>query len=146
VDLVEAIGRAKADLSSRSCHTAFDDYFQRLVEVAAGYPDLENKKRFSNFLLWARSEGILNMIQAKEYYNRYFNDTFMSLPDEYNVCASCFRKNEIGLAMEQELRQKDRGLLKACGDKKSYYRANEHYNNLLVVLDATCLACENGKP
>ena len=100
---------------------------------------------FSEFLLWCNSEGILTKVQSRDCYNRYFNDTFMSLPDAYNVCSSCPKKEDIMRDMEAELRQKEVGLMKACGDRDTYYSAHEQYNTILVVLEATCLACERGR-
>ena len=67
----------------------FDSYFGQLIDVAKRDPDMENKRRFSEFLEWAHDQGIIDKIQARSYYNRYFNTTFMSLPDDYNVCSSC---------------------------------------------------------
>ena len=143
-NLAEAVSQTKTDLGHSECHPQFEAYFHRLLEIAAGDPDLENKRRFSNFLVWAKSNGILTMVQSKNYYNRYFNTTFMALPDDYNVCSSAPKKDDIIRAMEAELQQKELGLMKACGDKETYYGAHEQFKTLLMVLDAVCLACEQG--
>jgi hypothetical protein len=45
--------------------------------------------------------------------------------------------------MEKELRQKEEGLLRACGDKNAYYAAAGQYNSILLLLDATCMSCGN---
>lgn len=145
VNLVEAISRTKNDLHHFECQSRFEEYLHRLLEIAAGDPDVENKRRFSDFLVWAKSEGILTTVQSKDYYNRYFNTTFMALPDDYNVCSSASKKDGIIKAIEQELRQKELGLMKACADKDTYYSAREQFNSLLVLLDAVCLACEQGR-
>ncbi len=145
IGLEEAMAQSKSDLINGPCQTLFDSYFQALLEIASGDPKPENKALFSDFLVWANGNGILTMVQSKEYYNRYFNDTFMALPDRYNVCSSVTKKDEMIRGMERELRQKEKGLLKACADDEIYYRAYQHYNTLLVVLDATLLACEKGK-
>ena len=145
VDLEEALAHSRKDLEHLECEPMFDSYFVRLIEVAKRDPDMENKRRFSEFLEWAHDQGIIDKIQARSYYNRYFNTTFMSLPDDYNVCSSCIEetKKNIENQMENELRQKEAGLLRACRDKSAYYKASNQYNSILLLLDATCMSCRN---
>ena len=145
VNLEEAVDHSEKDLGHLECEPMFDDYFVRLIDVAKRDPDMENKRRFSEFLEWAHDRGIIDKIQARSYYNRYFNTTFMSLPDDYNVCSSCTEetKRSIENQMENELRQKEEGLLKACRDKSTYYIASDQYNSILLLLDATCTSCRN---
>ena len=145
VNLEEALTHSRKDLGHLECEPMFDNYFVRLIDVAKRDPDLENKRRFSEFLEWAHDQGIIDKIQARSYYNRYFNTTFMSLPDDYNVCSSCPEetKKNIEYQMEKELRQKEEGLLRACRDKHAYYKASDQYNSVLLLLDATCTSCRN---
>ena len=143
VDLEEALTHSREDLGHLECEALFDSYYERLIEVAKRDPDLQNRRKFSTFLEWANDEGIIDKIQARNYYNRYFNTTFMSLPDDYNVCSSCSEKSQSDLEtqLEAELGQKEEGLLKACQDKDAYYIAMEQYDTILLLLDATCAAC-----
>lgn len=145
VNLEEALAHSKADLGHLECEPRFDSYFERLIDVAKRDPDIQNKRKFSDFLQWANVEGIIDKIQARDYYNRYFNTTFMSLPDDYNVCSSCSekRQNDLELQLETELGQKEDGLLRACQDKDAYYAAADQYNSIMLLLDATCTACRN---
>jgi hypothetical protein len=145
VDLEAALAHSRKELGHLECEPLFDSYFVRLIEVAKRDPDMENKRRFSEFLEWAHDQGIIDKIQARSYYNRYFNTTFMSLPDDYNVCSSCTEeaKKNIENQMENELRQKETGLLRACRDKSAYYKASGQYNSILLLLDATCMSCRN---
>ena len=145
VNLEDALAHSRKDLGHLECEPMFDSYFIRLIEVAKRDPNMENKRRFSEFLEWAHDQGIIDKIQARSYYNRYFNTTFMSLPDDYNVCSSCTEetKQTIENQMEKELRQKEEGLLRACLDKSAYYKASDQYNSILLVLDATCMSCRN---
>ena len=145
VDLEEALAHSRKDLGHLECEPRFDSYFVRLIEVAKRDPDMENKRRFSEFLEWAHDQGIIDKIQARSYYNRYFNTTFMSLPDDYNVCSSCTEetKKNIENQMENELRQKEASLLRACRDKSAYYKASGQYNSIMLLLDATCMSCQN---
>lgn len=145
VNLEEALDHSRSDLGHLECEAMFDSYFVRLIEVAKRDPDPENKRRFSEFLEWANDSGIIDKIQARSYYNRYFNTTFMSLPDDFNVCSSCTEETRNGIEkqMEDELRQKEEGLLRACRDKNSYYVASDQYNSILLLLDATCRSCGN---
>ncbi len=145
VDLEAALDHSRADLGRLECEQMFDGYFDRLLDVAKRDPDIENRRRFSEFLVWANDAGIIDKIQARNYYNRYFNTTFMSLPDDFNVCSSCTEvaKSNLELALQEELGQKEEGLLRACQDKPAYYAAADQYNSILLLLDATCTACLN---
>ena len=145
VDLDEALAHSKKDLGHLECEVMFDSYYERLIEVAKRDPATANKRKFSDFLEWANTEGIIDKIQARSYYNRYFNTTFMSLPDEYNVCSSCSETNQKNLEfqLEEELGQKEEGLLRASQDKNAYYVAADQYNSIMLLLDATCTACRN---
>ena len=145
VNLEEALDHSRKDLGHLECEPMFDSYFLRLIDVAKRDPDLENKRRFSEFLEWAHDQGIIDKIQARSYYNRYFNTTFISLPDDYNVCSTCTGETikNIENQMENELRQKEEGLLRACRDKGAYYKASDQYNSILLLLDATCTSCRN---
>jgi hypothetical protein len=148
VNIEEALAHSREDLEHFECEPMFDSYFRRLIEVAKRDPDMQNKRRFSEFLEWANKQGIIDKIQARNYYNRYFNTTFISLPDDFNVCSSCSEKTkkEIEIQLAEELRQKEEGLLRACQDKDSFYRATDQYNSILLLLDATCTACRSQRP
>lgn len=145
VNLEEALVHSREDLAHLECEVLFDSYYGRLIEVAKRDPGMENKRKFSDFLEWANNEGIIDKIQARNYYNRYFNTTFMSLPDKYNVCSSCAERNQkdLEIRLEEELGQKEEGLLRACQDKNAYYIAVDQYNSIMLLLDATCTACRN---
>jgi hypothetical protein len=145
VDIEEALEHSKTDLGHLKCETMYDSYYQRLIEVAKRDPGMENKRRFSEFLEWSNDEGIIDKIQARSYYNRYFNTTFMSLPDDFNVCSSCSEttQKELEIQLENEFRQKEEGLLRASQDKNAYYTAADQYNSILLLLDATCTACRD---
>ena len=145
VDLEQALAHSREDLGHLECEVLFDSYFGRLIEVAKRDPDMQNRRKFSDFLEWANDQGIIDKIQARTYYNRYFNTTFMSLPDEYNVCSSCSENSQrdLEIQLEAELGQKEEGLLKACQDKDAYYIAMDQYNSILLLLDATCAACRD---
>ena len=145
VDVAEAITESKNNLQHLECDLFFDVYYDKLIGIAKQDPDKTNKSRFSDFLEWANDQGIINKIQARDYYNRYFNTTFMSLPDDYNVCSSCSerKQKDLEFELEKELGQKEAGLLRACQDKDAYYLASDQYNSIMMLLDATCTACRN---
>lgn len=124
------------------CAAHFDRFYDELLGIAEGDPRPENKRRFSEFLVWAADEGILSRRQAREYYNRYFNVKFVSLAGDYNNCSyTCPRRDRVMLDMERELTDKERGLLKVSLDNDGYYRADELYREMELVLEATCTAC-----
>ena len=100
VNLDEALVHSRKDLGHLECEVLFDSYYERLIKVAQRDPAVANKRKFSDFLQWGNTEGIIDKIQARNYYNRYFNTTFMSLPDEYNVCSSCSERNQKDLEFQ----------------------------------------------
>ena len=47
--------------------------------------------------------------------------------------------------MERELSDKERGLLKVSEDRDGYYRADRLFQEVELVLEATCTACAAGR-
>jgi len=139
--LAKAMDEAKSQLAD-GCEAHFDRYYDDLLTVAEGDPKPENKRHFSEFLVWSSDEGILSRRQATNYYNRYFNVKFMSLQSDYNNCShTCPIRDRVMLNMERELSDKERGLLRISLDNEGYYRADELYQEVELVLEATCTAC-----
>ena len=140
-NLSAAVDHVKGALGN-GCAAHFDRFYDDLLRAAEGDPKPENKRVFSEFLVWSADEGILSQRQAKEYYNRYFNVKFMTLQGDYNNCShTCPRRDRVLLDMERELGDKERGLLKVSQDDASYYRADRLYQEVELVLEATCTAC-----
>ncbi len=124
------------------CAPYFDAYFQHLLATAEGDPGQENKRRFSEFLVWASAEGIISKRQAQRLYNRYFNIKFVSLKSDYNNCSQvCPVRASVMSDMTQELSDKEQGLLKVSADTQSFYRADQLMKEAELVLEATCTAC-----
>jgi len=144
-NLNAAVDQVKDSLSS-GCAAHFDRYYDDLLRTAEGDPKPGNKRLFSEFLVWSADEGLLSQRQAKDYYNRYFNVKFMTLQSDYNNCShTCPRRDRVMLDMERELSDKERGLLKVSLDNDGYYRADELYQEVELVLEATCTACSAGQ-
>lgn len=144
-NLETAIGEAQTSLMN-GCHAHFDRYYDTLLSTAEGDPRAENKRIFSEFLVWSTDEGLLSNRQAQEYYNRYFNVKFMTLKGDFNNCShTCPNKQRVLLDMEHELTDKERGLLKVSLDTAAYYRADRLYQEMELVLEATCTACAAGR-
>ncbi|GMR17573.1 MAG: hypothetical protein BMS9Abin32_705 [Gammaproteobacteria bacterium] len=144
-NLDAAIAQVKSTLQN-GCAAEFDRYYDELLSIAEGDPKPENKRIFSEFLVWTSDQGLLSKRQAKDYYNRYFNVKFMSLQGDYNNCShTCPRRDQVMLNMERELSDKERGLLRVAQDNDGYYRADELYQEIELVLEATCSACNAGK-
>lgn len=144
-NLSAAVDDIKSALQA-GCEAHFDRYYDDLLTIAEGNPGAENKRLFSEFLVWSADEGILSQRQAKNYYNRYFNVKFMSLASDYNNCShTCPRRDRVMLDMERELMDKERGLVKVSMDNDGYYRADELYQEVELVLEATCTACSSGQ-
>ena len=144
-NLNAAIDHVKDSLDS-GCAAHFDRYYDDLLSIAEGDPKPENKRIFSEFLVWSADEGLLSQRQAKDYYNRYFNVKFMALQSDYNNCShTCPRRDRVMLDLERELGDKERGLLRVSLDNEGYYRADELYQEVELVLEATCTACSAGQ-
>jgi hypothetical protein len=144
-NLDAAIALVQGSLAS-GCSAYFDSYYDDLLSIAEGDPKPENKRLFSEFLVWSSDQGILSQRQARDYYNRYFNVKFVSLQSDYNNCShTCPRRDRVMLDMERELSDKERGLLKVSTDNAGYYRADELYQEMELVLEATCTACSAGQ-
>ncbi len=140
-NLDSAMSSAKTSLMN-GCHAHFDRYYDDLLRIAEGDPKPENKRAFSEFLVWSSDSGLLSKRQAQDYYNRYFNVKFMSLKGDYNNCShTCPNKQRVLNSMERELSDKERGLLKVSLDNEGYYRADQLYQEVELVLEATCTAC-----
>jgi hypothetical protein len=144
-NLDTAIVQVEHELAS-GCAAHFDRFYDDLLRIAEGDPKPENKRIFSEFLIWTTDQGMLSQRQAKEYYNRYFNVKFVSLQGDYNNCShTCPRRDRVMRLMERELSDKERGLMKVSLDSAGYYRADELYQEVELVLEATCTACEAGR-
>ena len=143
--LDNAMHDAQARLAT-GCEYHFDRYFADLLATAEANPSSENKVLFSDFLMRANETGVISKRQAQEYYNRYFNVKFVSLTGDYNTCAqACPVQGQVMSNMQNELRDKQVGLLKASDDKSSYYRADHLLKEAQLVLEATCRACAAGE-
>jgi len=143
-NLDTAIVQVQHELES-GCAAHFDRFYDDLLTIAEGNPSSDNKRVFSDFLVWTTDRGILSQRQAKEYYNRYFNVKFVALESDYNNCShTCPRRDRVMRSMERELSDKERGLLKISLDNAGYYRADELYQEVELVLEATCTACAAG--
>ncbi len=121
--VIDLIGLTREEIGRKSCYPSFDSYLENLLRVAAGDPDMAHRKDFSDFLVWSATRGIISKRQAIEYYNSYFSFSFMSLPDEYNVCSQCRNQRQMEQDMFQELDKKKKGMAQACDDRKSYNEA-----------------------
>jgi hypothetical protein len=144
-NLAAAINNVEASLMN-GCHAHFDRFYDDLLKIAEGEPKAENKREFSEFLVWSSTNGLLSQRQAEDYYNRYFNVKFMSMRGDYNNCShTCPNKQKVLFDMERELSDKERGLLKVSRDADSYYRADQLYQEVELVLEATCNACAAGR-
>jgi len=137
----KAFATARSTLTTPSCRYKFDAVFASLLTVCKGAPDMKNKELFSGFLVWAKKEGIISKVQAEEYYTRYFAHRFVSLPDTYQTCSHCSGLKTLLANCKDELKNKEQGLIKVCGDKATYAKASDDLYKIEVILEATCSAC-----
>jgi hypothetical protein len=140
-NLQAAIDAAEARLAA-GCENHLYSYTDRLLNIAAGDPGPDNRRAFSDFMVWTADRGILSQRQAQALYNRYFNVKFVTLASDYNNCsATCPKRRQILTDMQHELRDKEIGLLKVSDDRESYYRADNLFKEVELVMEATCRAC-----
>lgn len=144
-NLSAAMSAVQSNLKS-GCQAHFDRYYDDLLTIAEGDPKPENKRAFSEFLVWSSDQGLLSKRQAEDYYNRYFNVKFMSMRGDYNNCShTCPNKQRVLINMESELSDKERGLLRVSLDNTGYNRADQLFQEVELVLEATCMACTAGR-
>ena len=140
-NLANAMDAVQSNLMN-GCQSHFDAYYDDLLTIAEGEPKIENKRAFSEFLVWSADQGLLSTRQAEDYYNRFFNVKFMSMRGDYNNCShTCPNKQKVLFNMERELSDKERGLLRVSVDSDAYYRADQLFQEVELVLEATCMAC-----
>ena len=142
-DVEKAFAKATDDLVHTQCQYQFDRYLSNLLKIATSDPKEQNKEHFSNYLANAKQNGVISQVQAEQYYRRYFTSDFVSLGMMHNNCTTtCRHQVEIVKKMKTELHDKELGLLKVVGDKDTYAQADQEFNQLLILIDATCLACQ----
>ncbi len=141
LNLGAAVGQLKATLSNKPCAAYYDDYFNTLLEIAKGAPGPENLTAFSDLIAWSYDQGFINKTQGQRFYTRHFSTTFVSMPDDRNVCSAARKKDELFKDMQLELQQKKSGILHVAGDKKAYYEAQQQHADLGLLLEAVSVAC-----
>lgn len=141
LDLAMEESRTRMDGGCSSQHAAL---FEQLLSVGQGDPKPENKRMFSDYLVWASDKGYISPLQAKETYTRYFGLKFVSGLSDYNTCAAfCPTEVQLLTDMQRELGDKARGLVEVSTDQNTYGRANTLYNELELVITAACQACKS---
>ena len=110
--------------------------------ASARDPKPDNKAKFSDFLLWANDQGLLSKVQARLLYTRYFGVKYTSMQGDYSVCSeACPKKSKVMRDMQNELGDKEQGLLKVASDRRSFQRAHRLLQETELVLEATCTSC-----
>jgi hypothetical protein len=140
-DLEAAIAKTRADMA-KGCEHSFDGYTDALFQIAETDPRPENKRIFSDYFLWAHDADLIGKRQAQTRYTRHFGQKFVSAMGDFNSCSqTCPAKEQVIRDMQAELRDKERGLLKISADREGYYRADRLFQEMELVLEATCAAC-----
>ncbi len=137
-----AFDEARNNLSRQECVPFFQAIFNSLKVAAKGNPGEENKARFAAFLTWSNQQGIITVMQSKRLYNRYFNETFISLPDQGNVCSHMLNQSPVK-DMTLELSQKREGYTEILGDSKGYDAVHAQYLDMKLMLESVATACQS---
>ena len=137
----QAFDTAYDTLSKQGCRYRFDEVMEALLEVCEGAPQMKNKELFSNLLVWAKDQGIISTVQAKNYYNTYFSSIFISLPDDYQTCSYADKYEKVIADCKAELEKKEQGLVKVCSDSETFAKATNDLNQFDLIFLAACKAC-----
>lgn len=132
-------------LGERSCHVQFHGYVEQLVAAAKGSPGEENEKRFAELVRTTIERGIISGKQGKEIFSRYFDPEFYAVKTEPRANCSALNgraREALYVDMKQELGYKREGLLEMLGDEQRFRAAQQHYQDLNIVLDAVSMACD----
>jgi hypothetical protein len=139
--LTMAFEQSRDHLARSECAPFFDQHFNSLRRIATGDPKLENRAQFAGWLSWASKQGVITVKQSKEHYNRYFNETFVSLPKQGHICGHIQTKRPV-TDMTLELTQKREGYLDILGDSKGYNQVHEQYQDMKFMLESMETACQ----
>jgi hypothetical protein len=129
-------------LADNSCHYFYPEYTEQLVAAAKGAPGPENEARFAVLLRQSIERGVISKRQGQELFSQYFDAEFFAVKAEpRSSCSSLRRKEVMYTAMREELSYKREGMLEILEDEDRFREAQQHYNNLQLVLDAVEVAC-----
>ena len=138
----DAFDETKRALGNQNCWIDFDSHLDTLLVIAAGDPSVEHKEAFGEFLRWSEDQGIIANMQMKEIYTRYFTTYFVSLPKNESNCK--VGENITGLTrkLDQEMLDKQKGLLQALGARNEFNKAKRDRDALLLIIAAAGEACK----
>ena len=137
-----SIEAAKSILEKAECKSLFSQYYQELITIAESDQDVDNPRRFSDFIDWGYQEQkILSRVEAEQLYTEYFSTTFFALPDNVRVCAAAKDIRALTKALKAELIKKQRGLANAAGNSKAYRQAAREMEQVLGIIEGTGTAC-----
>jgi len=128
-------------LASGACHD-FDQAFKNLYVAGQEDPGELNKELFASFINEALKYNVVTKKQAQNVFNRNFHSTFMTLDDSFQACAALKNKSVLLKELMRELGLKERGYLSVLSDKKGYEEVYRQYQDIVLVIDATDLACK----
>lgn len=141
-NVASAFVHARNELSNAECKGRYHEYFASLIEISSGDPGRHQGANFESFIDWSITQGLLNMREAKDLYTRYFGIKYISLQNDFSSCSStCRVKDKTFVDMQEELVDKEKGLLQVLGNKTAYAKANHLNGALRTILDATCDTC-----
>ena len=139
--LGQAVTQSQSTLVQQQCYGAFNQHFNKLLEVAANEPNKTNKKAFRDYLVFAQNQGIIAKRQMQSLFTRHFSETFVSLSDKQSMCQAGKSLNKVATSLDAELAEKKLGLQDILGDNKSYHNATRQRESAILILAATAHAC-----
>jgi hypothetical protein len=137
-----AFDETQVALSNTSCWSDFDAHFNNLLSIASGDPTPEHKKTFADFLRRSEAQGIISKVQLKQTYTRYFTGFFASLPKDESNCKAGQDINKLTRNLDTEMRDKQKGLLKAMGARDEFSKAKRDRDAIILIVAAAGEACQ----
>ena len=129
-------------LQDRSCHFSYPGYRDQLLSAAKGAPGSDNEARFAGLLRSTIDQGVISKRQGQALFSQYFDAEFYAVKDEpRSSCTALRHKDKLYAAMRTELAFKREGMLEILDDKPRFRKAQQHFSDLQLVLDAVEVAC-----
>ena len=138
----QLFGEVSDRLRDSACQYSYPQYSDELLAAAKGAPGAENEARFAELLRESIDLGVISKRQGQEMFSQYFDAEFYTVKSEpRSSCTSLRQRDELKVAMRQELDYKREGMLEILDDEARFRQAQHYYNDLNIVFDAVDTAC-----
>lgn len=156
INAVSAVMSRKT-YEGKPCSENFPEYFQVLVGAAVRDPGSHNYTAIGQFVAQQVREGNVSRVEGGNMIKTYFDRelvTLSSLKPVQMSSVACENssyqegsrlKPEIAEDANRELQKKEVGMLNVLNDPTAYRMAQDHYDMMLVLLEAGCMSSGKGR-